>query len=415
MYYVRGSVRRGRDGAAVSWDWKCWAEVGAFRWDMVRIGTSLYCPQDDADQGLFRWWKSRLPQMLELFHSLGMDTVECYVPSRKSQDASARFHGRHAVFADRSHDVGTFSTEAVIVMLRLFQSSLRTLLARSNAESVSRSFYETLLPENIYHAFAWAAVPVPTAAACDLKGDADRCEHLAAAIACFTDKEVGSCEAAFCFWAALADQATHCPSCREWGLVVLQQLARQCEARVPEIAYTDDPLKSARPRELTGCKRSVEDEDYKRAVTSKVIQEGRAETPNAYLRATGDHVTTSADGWVVKELANHRAASVLSAQEVRSCSVSADATRIGNPAEDVLAVAAWVTTPLLEFGSVVPPQARIYDIQKCGLQEYGTQKCVGTCVVHSRWNIFAIFRGTALNLDFRVFFSECVMTNRFSS
>ena len=241
-------------------------------------------------------------------------------------------------------------------MLRFFKAGLRTVVAQSNAEAVSASFFQLVLPPNVRHAFAWAEPPAVVAAACGCRGDAARCEHLEASIACFARFEAGDASAVLSFWSALADQASRCPSCRQWGLVVLQRLSRLCEARIPEVAYTDNPTKSTRPSQLAGSKRTLEDEDYKRAVTSKVIQEGRAETPSAFLRATGDHAGHAADGWILKQLANHRASSVLSAQEVRSCSLSADASRIGNPAEDVLAIAAWLTTPLLDFGSLPPPQ-----------------------------------------------------------
>ena len=137
---------------------------------------------------------------------------------------------------------------------------------------------------------------------------------------------------------------------------MLCRLTRAIEQRVPEVAYANDPLKGGRPELHSSTRRRRVDEDYKRAVTTRVCQEGRAQSGAAYLRATGDHAGHVQGHWVALELLRYQAASWVNADQVRVCSLAADAARLGNPAEDTLGLAAWIETDHRDFGVVLPPQ-----------------------------------------------------------
>ena len=67
-------------------------------------GRSLYRQLDNAEQSLSRWWKPRLPKLQELFHSLGLGE-NSFLPSSRSQDASAKHHGRSTMVDELSHEV----------------------------------------------------------------------------------------------------------------------------------------------------------------------------------------------------------------------------------------------------------------------------------------------------------------------
>ena len=149
-----------------------------------------------------------------------------------------------------------------------------------------------------------------------------------------------------------------CVACKGWDQELLPRLAHPVEARADVTAYTTDPTKATRPGELLGKRTREEYEDYKRAVVDDLITTGRAETPSSYLIISGDHDSRMGDKWQQLYLTQYRAASWLGAAGLRSCSLSVDATRIGNPAEDTTSLAAWVTTSTRSFGPILPPQAR---------------------------------------------------------
>ena len=102
-------------------------------------------------------------------------------------------------------------------------------------------------------------------------------------------------------------------------------------------------------------KRMRYDEDFKHCVAAKCLEEKKARSSGAYLKAHGSAPVTNVPHWVEADLCNYTGACRLAFQRASAVCVAADCTRIGKPAEETLRIVAW--SPEIDRRAILPPQA----------------------------------------------------------
>ena len=357
-YYIRAAAIRRGDGAQASLDWKAWGHEDGLRWDMQRVGVCFQTVDDDAcpKATLSRWWKARIPLFKEAWEHWGLDVGTCFTPSRRASVAKARYTEEEMEVNDHTHDVGAFTTKALLLVIEHITDHARSKRAQCNAFAIQQAFIELTLPGNIWELEPWLDVSAAMLADCPVTQGSAVCTHVAVALD-LVDGCSGSKQwKMWAWWRMLARLSSTCPACKGWGKHVLELIVAHIDRRVAVAAYTTDPTKAVRPKDLAKKRKKEEDEDYKKAVVGVVLSSGRATSAHQHMRSTGDHRGSEGGAWSNAALAEYQSASWLNAVNMRSVSLSADAARIGNPGEDTTTLASWVTTSRGSFGSILPPQ-----------------------------------------------------------
>ena len=140
----------------------------------------------------------------------------------------------------------------------------------------------------------------------------------------------------------------------QWSV---ERAAAMIDANVSSWAYTTDPLAA---RSVTAksrsCKKRRVDEDFKRAVCQKVVVGGRSGSVNEFLRSSNEFMGLKAMAWIEKGLLEYQAATWFAPNGLEFLSVSMDAARFGNPAEDTEIFCGSGQTGQREFVAFLPPQ-----------------------------------------------------------
>lgn len=353
LYYIISCAATPNAGAQVRLDWKAWFHDGTARWDLQRV-TSVLSSTSGTSQQLHRWWKEKLKSLKGLWEVLPVP-APAYIPSKRSQDATSLHHGQNRGYQDASHEVGTLSTRALLVFLEVTASTSRRRLLREVATSLLDQFFCAALPGSVLQDVDWRAVPEDVMSECWMSDAMGQCHHLDICLGGLDDKEKSPQQRLRIAFSALMQQSVQCDACSSWARHFLELRGGIVYDIVPQVAYTTDPTKSERPRDIRGH-RVQEDEDYKRYVTSNVIRDRRAVSAGTFLRAEGHTDGRLGHKWCHKELSRYQTAAWLNAACATSVALAVDATRLGNPGEDTLALASWVQVPGKQFGAVLPPQ-----------------------------------------------------------
>ena len=113
-------------------------------------------------------------------------------------------------------------------------------------------------------------------------------------------------------------------------------------------AHTD-PTK-APVQACSGRKRRRLDEDLKRAMCYDMIEQKRARNVSDAVASVGGVSRKNAQGWIVRELLRYQAAAwKLCSDNMKALSISIDGKRVGQPAEETEAAAAWCFPANLAF------------------------------------------------------------------
>lgn len=103
------------------------------------------------------------------------------------------------------------------------------------------------------------------------------------------------------------------------------------------------------------AKRRKIDADFKQTIVNEVLQERRCKSGAAALRVMGGVDDSLARRWEAKEMSAYQLTAVRISKGIRQISISSDAARLGEPAEETVLFAMWL--PQAEFGVMGVPQA----------------------------------------------------------
>ena len=151
----------------------------------------------------------------------------------------------------------------------------------------------------------------------------------------------------------MVKKAIACPSLQQWlgrKLDLLSLCLSTCVALVSET----DPLK-APGVVLKGDKRNrAADPDLVHAVSMLAMENKKAKTSAQFCNATDLATSSTVAHFDVVSLSQRQAACMMTFQRVGSCSISSDASRVGEPKEEVIFGSFW--SALHDVGDWLPPQ-----------------------------------------------------------
>lgn len=356
IFYIRFSSTLAETGQHLEAEYLVRRREEVFRWDLARFVSALGDFTTHKDFLVHRWWKPRYKRLQFLFELIFLPE-STFTGGKRSAGALARIRGDVQEFGEQCEDSATLSTDGLLTAFAFFMKNMHSDAAKAYSREVARLFCETVLLPDILDD-EWFSVSAATANECEhhLPGN-EVCAHLSSVIQAAQSEEKSPQLLIFDYFSTLLVASHACASCRVQASLVLTRIARLVEARVPSISHTSDPLKSMRPSNFLPSKRRRQEEgEYKKAITVDVVDKGLAETSSCYLKASGDHDGRVSDRWINKSLCEYQMAAWMNSSGCRRLTVAADAARIGNPAEDTLAIALDVEGGTQRFGVVAPPQ-----------------------------------------------------------
>ena len=364
--YVRGKGRA-HDGVAADISWKAWAPdqqgVSSLKWDMVRVALSLQVG-GPGRLPFYKWWQQKRPSVSAMWEEMGVAQSEFVPSSRTSAEEDAK-------------DVPTLSSKALVYFLLHCMTTSRRTEDRSLAFATCFGWVGQCIPAEELQIQTWIeevfSKPGKWRACAVGQPSKGLCPHM------LSVREDGFQEpdrhlALVRLLRYLCGERRTCPILKECLQNVSRQFVAVLDVHVEAAAYTHDPTK-ADGYEEAGKKRRRIDGDYKRAVTSTVIETGRASSSSTFLRADGVVAGKRAAEWEEKELLKKQAALwfATSSATVDVVVVSSDAGRFGEPAEETLVSACEVwTSEGRHFAAWLPPQVRNNPGKPKGVPLYGS-------------------------------------------
>ena len=158
---------------------------------------------------------------------------------------------------------------------------------------------------------------------------------------------------------SLVSAEADCRSARDLLPDCIESLAEEFDTRLPEVAWTSDPTEARLLDHDVAEKRKRRrlDEDFKHAVATQVVVEGRAKSSHAYLRSKGDAVSSASSAWEEQAVMEMQAASWLSFAGCQSLGFCIDGSRTGQPARET--EYCYLFNLEKHCGTWAPPQAGV--------------------------------------------------------
>jgi hypothetical protein len=353
VFWIKTSAVTG-EGFHCDIDWKAWRHTDQVAWwELRRVSDTLQLISGRTY--LDRWLRDHVPVYIVWWEMFGITAKEAMLPSKKSFLTRARM-ARLEVLDEGldAHDVPTISTRGLLVLLFASAMSLKSKDVKGRAEAAFRAALCKLVEPGFATGLLEAGMPAGLAANCGASQGGQPCchyEQCAQAVATWQAQPA----LAELLW-GLVVAAGRCGACRAHAGELIAQLARHICGRLPESSYTSDALEAGRLDDSSRARKRPIDEDFKRAVSFRAVQEGRASSGPQYLKATAACSAKNGARWADQELLWHQAAGWLGASSVESVTVALDAKRLGNPAENVEVMGAWVSSDQGQFMSWLPPQ-----------------------------------------------------------
>lgn len=343
------------EGQHVASELKAWVHDGdVVWWERRRILDSAGCVRGKVYHDA--WWRSKACWLELVWGQYGLQSEQAQLQSLRACRVRAQLHDDSAQLGVAGlHDVPCLSSVGMLAFLLGASTSLKLKDVKSSCkgllfvvlqQSLGSQFCSSLLEVGMPHhctvdCQALPGQPCPHYQGVVVAAERQACDS--------TTKFVSS------FWllAAISD----CAACKSLRSSWLQQCAAHLDSRLDELAFTSDPLKSTPLAVLNKRKRPI-DEDFRRAVTSRVVSEGRCPSGSRYLKATSDSAPSNAGRWVDKDLLVHQAATWAFASKSYCCVVGLDAKRVGKPAENIEVSVATIHRPEGVCAAWLPPQVQ---------------------------------------------------------
>lgn len=343
-------------GDAVEWEIKAWQhledDLPVVLWEFRRIADAMGCLV--AGRSASKWFTERLPLWRAQWAAMGIAEGTAYVLSQKSQVARARARSSQVAMAERTHDELTLTTVAVLAVVLCASFSLHKVATRNRCLAFLQTFFGRSLPNTVVAQLGWGTLGPRDFAACAGSADGRPCAHLKEALASWG----GDCPEQQRLAQSLSDLhvwSSECSACRCVLRKLSHAIAAMIDDRLESFAYTDDPTKATPLDEAKKKKRRI-DEDLKASVTIVTMAAHRAPNPASLLRATANYSEKNACGWVDRTLLQYQGASWFLGAQTETVVVSADASRVGNPGENVEVLAAQCFAPGSSSLVFLPPQ-----------------------------------------------------------
>lgn len=339
---------RADDGALIDVKLKTWSwEDGSRFWECVRIAQVVHPKRSKLD--FCRLVSRDYGDFFGDFDSFDLSLSDDF-------KRSARSLARRAAAQESDEKVRSqacMSTKGMLGFLMYLSKGRRCVTERALAAGLLRGLLGSIfdIDSGIELLDDLAVIPWEIRQLCQQRSLNDRCEHLQLTFLSVGDfgEDAGK---------ALADRfmlafsaRSQCGAIAAWLPIALGGLAQAVEARVQELDFPADVLKELVP--LRGQKRLLNiDEDLQSAMRS-AVRDGRAVHVSALARATQKVSPKTATVFAVRFLAESVCAARLALAE-GDLSLASDASRVGNPAVDLLVLAAYSHNS--DRGFALPPQ-----------------------------------------------------------
>ena len=330
------------EGVSADLEWKAWVESDdSCWWDLTRVADTLLL----GGQGhtpFHIWLRRLLPFLRMTWVQLGLEEASVFRPSAKALAASSKAEPAAALPMDSIYQVPVVSTVGLMVFLLACASYCKIKVDQHRAMAALCGLFLRCMEPGIATPGSELLQPSPgTSSLCGHAAGGGHCFHLQPCLLQVADAAGAQHEQLAATLGKLWARLSTCRACCKHLRELLGKVAGHLDGRVPGSAYTQDPCK-AHTRDLCGRQKRPCDEDFRRAVASKVIEQGRASSSAQYLRAHGEYDPSCHVHWEEKSLLELQAASWMSAAGtgVQCVTVPQDAGRFGSPAEDTLVMAA---------------------------------------------------------------------------
>eukprot|EP00971_Amphidinium_carterae_P080224 1587432-Amphidinium_carterae.3 len=297
--------------------WKCECSDTLY-WDAVRLASIVGV--NTAGGTVFKtWWKRYRQKFFDFCAVLGYDASQCFLPSLRASKAT------HASIDENSRSVPVWTTQGVISTI-LFLSCESWLAKDKEQWSALLDGVLALRRVDVQEVVNTVCTRDPWEACSTWNVQRNKCKHVDPAG--LSEMEV------VLVVQTLVKGTGSCQLCVRALREYIDAVTRGVESDIESVSYTQDPLEADAPPQLSN-KRIRRDEDYKVAVLTTAVQEGRARSSNAMARALKDEKARP-DKWMVKYILEEQAAMWVAVKESSEFVLVFDGGRFGNPAEETL-------------------------------------------------------------------------------
>eukprot|EP00971_Amphidinium_carterae_P057569 1138369-Amphidinium_carterae.2 len=354
--YVHGQGTAS-SGVVATFSWKAWRHEDRpggqeCWWDTARLSDSLGMA-DSENTAIHRYLRKVKVKLSAALLLVNIPEGTAMRPSRRSA-AELRRLGKETP-AEPLHDVAVMSTLGILAFLLFYVDHSRSASDKEKGQAILQGFLALAIHADV--AFELLRVlPTPEDLA-QCAGGGGACVHVEGVRASVSDSEHPHWNVVVLLSRAFAQRTCTCIGA--WLRRCLDILVERVNAGLEEGSYTQDPSKAvARP----GTKRRIIDEDYKTLTTVEAVQSGRASSAASFARAQSDFSDTNVYRWIASDLLKYQSRCWHSMIGRKECSVtlSHDAGRFGNPAEETLLSVATITGASLDgdFSAWLPCQVQ---------------------------------------------------------
>eukprot|EP00971_Amphidinium_carterae_P333549 6468332-Amphidinium_carterae.3 len=352
-YWVRLPGLRNDKGVAVDLELKAWLHgAHSLHWELRRIYDGLNLVSR-SNRYLHAWlWERKLLLESE-FAQLGLRWEDHHRCSHKAERARKR---KDKDDNSSIHEEFTVTTLGLLLFLQIMAVSLRNPQQKLAAQTILTNMFDRM-GSHMSVQTALGAITQEQSLLCPsrLCGKV-ACVHLESMRA--IDEQGNLVNGSIGIgWKSIMSLLPVCPAMKKGVSAVLAQLADQLVIGVLESSYTSDPLQGSRVsvnHPEVHLKRRRADEDYKEAVVTKVVTQGRAASGRAYVRAVeGPDACSKVSLWEDQHSTRYLLSGWAMPEHV-SYSVAIDASRLGKPAEETLVAFAYARD--CSAGVWLPPQ-----------------------------------------------------------
>lgn len=332
------------NGEPLTLNWKVTVAEGTSWWELRRVlqdthaGAKVSEHYDIISRDKASWalWA----------RSAGLDWAAGFRPSRRSSKS------RQAHLDEPWAEHASVSTPCLLLLLVFWVFKKRSDDAERRCAQVLFAFLSRVLPI--------AAVPINVGHCVMLPSDGvASCAEFAPAVApngvpvCLCVKgylqqrqnavhslESVSVQGFATMMPILALCAIGCAELQAWLRIVSQVASRTIDAEIPKVG--DSNLLVAQGIVMQAKKRNrAADHDYRQALCVTAMQQKRAKSSGAMSMALGVPSSATIAGWDVRAVAEMQAAAMLTFSPLGPVCIAVDASRIGEPKEEVLFGGCW--------------------------------------------------------------------------
>lgn len=315
---------------------KAWRHGPSVMWDVMKLMDSMGFSMK---KGPYRIIDDESPLWFQLMDDLGFESQRMLFLSKK-QCAS-----RHMALTAFNHDEACVTSLGVLIILLRWSVERRRLAERSLAFGHLVSLLRctlgpTMSGERVSFMVPQAVRDACRSGCCDEGDSHSLCRHLldiAPKLAVLAGEASSEAQRSSHCMHSLLIAKGHCKSVASWLPAELARVAALLDEHVGKDGCSVDPLKCSH----TYGKRKRIDEDFKRAVSVKVVQKGMAASGAQWARAQEDLHVDAARRFDNQSLREEQAAGMLNMANGRIFSLAMDGSRLGEPAKEHFVSLLW--------------------------------------------------------------------------